>query len=99
MQNHTKGDPHFVLHGKTFHFNYANQVYIHVFVELYRQDQNFFEKFAALEEHGASRRYLGRSPEELFPTRPDFAKKPTHWREISPGWYLGYMKAKKTWKV
>ena len=83
-----EGSQSFTLHGKLYRFRYMNEVLINVFLELQKQDPGFFEKFAGLEKHGHSRRYLGNSPEELFPERPDFAESESHWRQISPGWYL-----------
>ena len=78
----------FILKGKEFPKKYAIDVLIGVFLELNRSDLTFFERFVSLEKHGNKRRYLARSPEELFPERPDMASKTTHSREISPGWWL-----------
>lgn len=85
----------FVLHGEFYPGKSAVDVLINVFLKLQELNAGFFEKFASLEKHGSSRRYLGRSPSELFPSRPDFAEKPTHWREITPGWYLEIHEGKK----
>lgn len=37
---------------------------------------------------GASRRYIGRTPSELYPERPDYAADPGKYAEIVPGWLL-----------
>lgn len=37
---------------------------------------------------GSSRRYIGRTPSELYPERPDYAADPGKYAQIVPGWLL-----------
>ncbi len=87
----------FIFNDETFHKKSSLDVLASVFLKFQEQDQSFFEKFSSPEiEHGTSRRYLGRSPGELFPERPDFWDNRKYWREISPGWYIDVHESKKS---
>ena len=87
----------FVLHGKFYPEKSARRVMISIFLKLQELNPNFFHAFISLEKHGTTRRYLGQSPSELFPNRPDFVKhQAKYWEEISPGWYMDIHKSKNS---
>ena len=53
------------------------------------QFPGFLARCAAHPENmGTSRRYIGRTPSELYPERPDYAGNPSKYAEIVPGWLL-----------
>jgi len=57
--------------------------------QLEQQAPGFLGRCAAHPENaGASRRYIGRTPSNLFPERPDLAADPGKYAEIVPGWLL-----------
>ena len=45
------------------------------------------DRFVALPDHGRTRRYVARRPEDLFPNNPGFAS-PVTATEIQPGYWL-----------
>ena len=65
----------------------AREVLVGVFEALASRDATFLERFAALPKHGRKRRYLARTPEELYPGRPDLAH--DHSARLASGWCLG----------
>ncbi len=65
----------------------GREVLIAVFEALSKRDSTFLERFAARPKHGRTRRYLARSPDELYPGRPDLAKE--HSFKLRSGWYVG----------
>lgn len=65
----------------------GREVLVSVFVALAERDTTFLERFAARPRHGRTRRYLARSPEELYPGRPDLARE--FFAQVKVGWYLG----------
>ncbi len=65
----------------------GREVLVAVFEALARRDAAFLERFAARPKHGRTRRYLARSPEELYPGRPDLARE--HSFKLQSGWYVG----------
>lgn len=77
----------FMLEGKHYPRRSARDVMVSVFEALGAKDPAFFNKFAALPKHGKIRRYLARTPEELYPGRPDLAQE--HSERLSGGWYIG----------
>ena len=77
----------FVLNGRFLPARNARDVLVKVFEELANQDAGFLERFAALPKHGRTRRYLARTPSDLYPERPDLARDFSH--ELKPGWWLG----------
>ena len=64
----------------------GREVLIRVFEALATRDATFLERFAARPKHGRTRRYLARSPSELYPGRPDLAE---HSFRLKSGWYVG----------
>lgn len=76
----------FRLMGQQFGARNAMEVLVSVFEILSERDPSFPERFAATKQ-GRRRRYLARTPGELFPDRPDLAEK-YHVR-LKSGWYLG----------
>jgi predicted type IV restriction endonuclease len=75
------------LSGQRYPARNARDVLVSVFETLSQRDGTFLERFAALPKHGRTRRYLARSPEELYPGRPDLSHE--HSAQLSSGWWLG----------
>ncbi len=65
----------------------GRDVLVAVFEALAKRDSTFLERFAARPKHGRTRRYLARSPDELYPGRPDLARE--HSFKLQSGWYIG----------
>lgn len=65
----------------------GREVLVSVFEDLARRDSTFLERFAARPKHGRTRRYLARTPDELYPGRPDLARE--HFFKLESGWYVG----------
>lgn len=65
----------------------GREVLVAVFEALAKRDSTFLERFAARPKHGRTRRYLARSPEELYPGRADLARE--HSFKLQSGWYVG----------
>ena len=65
----------------------GREVLVGVFEALSKRDSTFLERFAARPKHGRTRRYLARSPEELYPGRQDLASE--HFFKLQSGWYIG----------
>lgn len=65
----------------------GREVLVAVFEALAKRDPTFLERFAARPKHGRTRRYLARSPEELYPGRPDLARE--HSFKLQSGWHVG----------
>lgn len=74
------------LYGQWFPARNARDVLVQVFSKLSERDQTFLNRFASLPKHGTKRRYLARTPEELYPHRPDLARNHSH--ELPNGWWL-----------
>lgn len=81
------GSVGFVFNGQRYPARNARDVLVSVFETLSQRDATFFERFAALPKHGRTRRYLARSPDELYPGRPDLSHE--HSTQLSSGWWLG----------
>jgi hypothetical protein len=77
----------FSLDGRQLPARNARDVLVKVFETLAARDNSFLERFAALPRHGRTRRYLARTPEELYPGRADLAR--DHSAKLNSGWYLG----------
>lgn len=77
----------YVINGERYPARNARDVFVSVFEALSQRDATFLERFAALPKHGRTRRYLARSPEELYPGRPDLSRE--HSTQLSSGWWLG----------
>lgn len=77
----------FTLNGQHHPARNAREVLISVFETLSQRDASFLERFAALPKHGRTRRYLARTPEELYPGRPDLSRE--HSAKLNSGWWLG----------
>lgn len=74
----------FELTGKFYPGTSGRDVLIQVFELLSQRDPTFLERFAALPEHGRTRRYLARSAPELYPGRGVLAS-----AQLSSGWWVG----------
>lgn len=77
----------FTLKGTFVPAKNARDVLFNVVRELASQDAGFLQRFASLPRHGRTRRYVARSPSELYPGRSDLANEFT--AELGSGWYLG----------
>lgn len=77
----------FTLEGKFHPCRNGREVLIGVFEALAVRDASFLERFASRPKHGRTRRYLARSPTELYPGRPDLAAE--HFSKLKSGWYVG----------
>lgn len=77
----------YVLHGQQVSSRNALDVLTSVFEALAKLDPSFLDRFAALPKHGRTRRYVARTPEELYPGRPDLASE--YSVRLSSGWWLG----------
>jgi hypothetical protein len=81
------GTTGFVLNGQHHPARSARDVLVAIFEELSQRDSTFLERFGALPRHGRTRRYLARTPDELYPGRPDLARE--HSTQLRSGWWLG----------
>lgn len=77
----------FTLEGRFFACRNGREVLVGVFEALAQRDPSFLERFAARPKHGRTRRYLARSPDELYPGRPDLARE--HSAKLKSGWFVG----------
>lgn len=77
----------FSFNGQQYPARSARDVLVNVFETLTSSDATFLERFAALPKHGRTRRFLARTPDELYPGRPDLAR--DHSAKLKSGWYLG----------
>lgn len=77
----------FTLKGAFTPAKNAREVLFNVVKELASRDSGFLQRFASLPKHGRTRRYVARSPAELYPGRSDLANEFT--AELGAGWYLG----------
>jgi hypothetical protein len=84
---HPLGRVGFTLNGRFQPSRNARDVLAKVFIEFADRNSTFLERFASLPKHGRTRRYLARTPNELYPERPDLARDFS--QEIKPGWWLG----------
>ncbi len=75
------------LDGRFVSCRNGRDVMVHVFEELAGRDPSFLERFTSRPKHGRTRRYLARSPEELYPGRTDLASE--HSFKLKSGWYIG----------
>ena len=76
----------FVFNGQPYPARNARDMLVTVFEVLSKRDPTFLERFASLPKHGHTRRYLARSPKELYPGRADLAHES---KQLSSGWWLG----------
>jgi hypothetical protein len=75
------------LDGRSVPCRNGREVLVRVFEALADRDSSFLERFASRPKHGRTRRYLARSPEELYPGRSDLASE--HSQKIKSGWFVG----------
>lgn len=85
--DHPQGRVGFSLNGKFSRQRNAKDVLVNVFEALAARDASFLGRFASLPRHGRKRRYLARTPDELYPGRPDLARENSV--RVGSGWYLG----------
>lgn len=77
----------FTIDGQHYAARNARDVLVSVFEALTKRDGTFLDRFASLPRHGRTRRFLARSPDDLYPGRPDLAR--DHSVQLSSGWWLG----------
>ena len=77
----------YVFDGRFVTCRNGREVLVAVFETLAARDSTFLERFAARPKHGRTRRYLARSPDELYLGRPDLAR--AHSFRLQSGWYVG----------
>jgi predicted type IV restriction endonuclease len=77
----------YTFEGKFTACRNGRDVLIAVFEAFAHQDPSFLERFAARPKHGRTRRYLARTPEELYPGRRDLARE--HSFKLKSGWHVG----------
>lgn len=76
----------FVLDGQQHAGRNARDVMIKAFEALTMRDVSFLERFAALPKHGRTRRYLSKTPDELYPGRPDLCRE--YSIKLKSGWWV-----------
>lgn len=81
----------FILDGEHHPARSARDVLIKIFETLTTRDDLFPGRFAALPEHGRTRRYLARDPAELYPGQPQLMR---YSRQLSSGWWLDLNQSK-----
>lgn len=84
----------FVLDGQHHAGRNACDVMIKAFEALAARDSSFPERFAALPKHGRTRRYLSKTPDELYPGRPDLCRE--HSTKLKSGWWVSTNHSRKT---
>lgn len=77
----------YTLEGQFTPCRNGRDVLVSVFEAFAGRDSTFLERFAARPKHGRTRRYLARTPEELYPGRLDLARE--HSSRLNSGWYVG----------
>jgi hypothetical protein len=77
----------YTLDGRFVPCRNGREVLVGVFEALAKRDPTFLDRFAARPKHGRTRRYLARSPDDLYPGRPDLARE--HYAQLQSGWYVG----------
>lgn len=77
----------YTLDGKFTSCRNGREILISVFEAFSRRDSTFLDRFAARPKHGRTRRYLARTPEELYPGREDLARECSH--KLTSGWFIG----------
>ncbi len=77
----------YTLDGRFTACRNGREVMVSVFEAFAARDASFLERFAARPKHGRTRRYLARTPEELYPGRTDLARE--HSVKLKSGWYVG----------
>jgi len=82
-----RGTIGFSLDGQFVACRNGRDVLVNVFEALSQRDSTFLERFASRPKHGRTRRYLARTPEELYPGRPDLARE--HSARLKSGWFIG----------
>jgi len=78
----------FELFGEFHSENSARDAMLHILNLLADNDPTFLDRYASLQKHGRTRRYLAKNREELNPSRPDLAFSDEYSRELRPGWWV-----------
>ena len=76
----------FVLFDQFYPCRTHRDVLIQVFQTLTERDSSFIEEFAALPQHGRTRRYIALDRSELYPGSPHLAQES---RQLSSGYWIG----------
>lgn len=77
----------YALEGRFVACRSGREALVAVFEALAERDGSFLERFAARPKHGRTRRYLARTPDELYPGRADLARECSF--RLKSGWYVG----------
>lgn len=77
----------FSLDGHFMASRNGRDVLVNTFEALSVRDATFLDRFASRPKHGRTRRYLARTPEELYPGRPDLARE--YSARLKSGWFIG----------
>lgn len=83
----SSGSTGYSIDGRFIACRNGRDVLVAVFEALADRDATLLERFAARPKHGRTRRYLARTPEELYPGRPDLARE--FFAKLRSGWFLG----------
>lgn len=75
----------FAFQGEFYPTRNAMDTLQHVFEFLMKRDPTFADRFAGLQKHGRSRRYLSQNREALYPGREDLVRE--HSVELPGGWW------------
>ncbi|MBY0473499.1 MAG: hypothetical protein K2Q13_00375 [Nitrosomonas sp.] len=86
----------FVIEGRQYTTRSAREVLEGVFEALHERDATILERFAALPQHGRTRRYLAKNPNDLYPGRPDLVR--DHSMQLTSGWWLSTNHSRATIK-
>lgn len=76
----------FTFNGQFHPARNARDTMTSIFETFAKRDPSFPERFASLPKHGRTRRYLAKSPDDLYPGRPDLVH--DHSTQLSSGWWV-----------
>ncbi len=90
--------PGFILNGVSYRARSARGVLIQVFQQLAKQDATFLQRFADRMSGRKGRKYLARSPEDLYPASKHLATDTSHYCELfsNSGWWLDLNLSRQT---
>jgi predicted type IV restriction endonuclease len=77
----------FQLLGRVTECHNIRSVLVSALEALSERDPEFLDRFIALPKHGRTRRYVARTPAELYPDRPDLTAEHSH--QLKSGYWLG----------
>jgi len=83
----------FSFEGKEYPARSAKDVLVKIIELFSARDPEFLQRFTC-RKHGSKRRWVAKTPEELFPGRPDLAQNHSH--QLTSRWWLGTNESKNT---